>query len=139
MNVVTTTRNRKLKPSKAAEAVYDYPKHTEPIWRLAASLGVLVLPATDWDGGAWYLSTPRPGILIPEVPLRLERWYIGHELGHHMDIIRIGNPAWLAEARADKWAVKTLLGLYDIDQVEWPDRVLNKLSWLRTEVQHASR
>lgn len=96
----------------------------EPIWRLAKEMGVLIVMATDLeDEEAWYLTEPRPGILLPNVPLRMERWLIAHECGHHMYPVLIGNPDWLAEAMADRWAVKTLLDLYDVDQVEWPKRV----------------
>lgn len=103
----------------------------EPIWRLARALGVLILPDRAWwpSRGAWYaLCSKGPSlILLPFVPAREERWLIAHELGHHMRAAHISGPPWLAEAKADRWAVKTLLRLYDVDQVAWPDRVRNLL------------
>lgn len=99
----------------------------EPIWRIAEEMGVLIIPAADWDEEAWYLTDPRPGILMPDRPLREERWLIAHELGHHMHPVLMGNPTWLAEAKADRWAVATLLELYDVDQVAWPKRVWHLL------------
>lgn len=99
----------------------------EPIWRVAEDFGVLVLPAWDWKKGTWYVADPRPAILLPHMPIREERWHVAHELGHHMNPVYIGNPTWLAEAKADRWAVAQLRVLYDVDQVAWPERVWHLL------------
>lgn len=100
----------------------------EPIWALAEQMGVVIVTPDDWpDEEAWYLTHPRPGILLPFRPLREERWLIAHELGHHVAPVLLDNPRWLSEAKADRWAVATLRRLYDIDQVEWPRRVLHLL------------
>lgn len=103
----------------------------EPIWRKAEELGVRILTDPDWtvEDGAWFgeFESHGPWILMPgSIPLRLERWYLGHELQHYLEPALIGN-TWLSEARADRRAVKMLLEMYDVDQVAWPQRVWHLL------------
>lgn len=108
----------------------------EPIWEKAEQMGVRILTDPSWtlEDGAAYGEFERrgPWILMPvSLPMRIERFLISHELGHHVAPGLIDNPRWLSERRADRWAVKTLLELgYDVDQVEWPARVLDILQEL---------
>lgn len=109
----------------------------EPIWEIAANLGVKVVTDPDWHWteGAYYSDRYDGVILLPAViPMRVERWYVAHELGHHCNPV-YRDPVWLAEAKADRWAVKTLWRLYDADEVAWPGRpvVQNLLAQLRAE------
>ena len=99
----------------------------EPIWRLADELGLRIITDPYWRGepGATYseINSELGVMLMPAVlPIRLERWLIAHELGHHVNP-GYRRPTWLSEAKADRWAVRKLLELYDPEEVDWPERL----------------
>lgn len=102
------------------------------------TMGVRVITDPDWHWsfGAFYTTRYDGTIIMPAViPMPVERWYVAHELGHHVNPLYLYQPEWLSESKADRWAVKTLWRLYDADQVAWPDRpvVQNLLAQLRAE------
>ncbi len=98
---------------------------------IAERLGVRILTDPDWklEQSVWYGEFEEfgPFILMPAViPIRLERWAIAHELGHHM------TPGYyhdrrLWEVKADRWAVDTLLQHYAVDEVDWPPHIWGSL------------
>ena len=97
----------------------------EPIWQLADDLGVRVITEPSWhySFGASYAEVRWQGIIVMPaiIPIKIERWLIAHELGHHINCA-YRDPVWLAEAKADRWAVKKLWELYHPDDGEWPER-----------------
>lgn len=103
----------------------------EAIWTLADSMGVRVITDPGWhyEDGAFYLEEHGTGIiLMPSIiPIELERWLIAHELGHHVNPV-YRDPRWLAEAKADRWAVASLLELYHPDDIDWPHRVVEAMA-----------
>lgn len=104
----------------------------EPIWKKVEEMGIKILTDPSWtvEDGAWFgeFETRGPWILMPgSIPIRLERWLLAHEAQHYLEPSFAAGPEWLAEARADRRAVKMLLELYDVDQVAWPRRVWHLL------------
>lgn len=88
-------------------------------------MGIWVVTEPDWHytEGAYYTTLDKFGVIVMPavIPMPIERWLIAHELGHHCNPVYT-DPTWLAEAKADRWAVRTLLDLYDVDEVKWPSR-----------------
>lgn len=103
----------------------------EKIDVLAEDMGIHVVHCWGWPkAGAVYSTDLNRALIHVDVTMepRRYRWAMGHEVGHDWWVGRLADSdRSLAEAKANRRAVRLLLELYDIDQVAWPQRVWHLL------------